>query len=156
MSYMSSMVANNILHRAISEKNQITPMKLQKILYFVASEYQKATGKPLLIEHFAAWPYGPVAYSVYDEFRAFRSNPIDRYAQDAKGVVQMVDEDKDIHLKESIDRVWNRAKHVNAVKLSEITHNEGSAWDKAYQADNPFIAIEDIGEDKTYYSDLGF
>ncbi|WP_268905973.1 hypothetical protein [Corynebacterium diphtheriae] len=41
MAYSPTMIANNILSRAFADKAYITPMKLQKILYFVASEYQK-------------------------------------------------------------------------------------------------------------------
>ena len=41
--YSSTDVANNVLSRAFAEKISVSPMKLQKILYFVASEYQKTT-----------------------------------------------------------------------------------------------------------------
>lgn len=62
--YSPTMIANNILSRSFSDKVDITPMKLQRILYFTAAEYQKATHKPLLEEPFSTWTYGPVAYSI--------------------------------------------------------------------------------------------
>ena len=155
MAYSPTMIANNILSRAFAEKAYISPMKLQKILYFVASEYQKATKRPLLEEPFSTWAYGPVVYSVYDEFRSFRKNSIKRYARDAKGNIFVIDENQDIELKVALDRVWNKTKNMGAVKLSEITHSQDSAWDKAFQSDKPVLDPADIAEDTTYRTELG-
>ncbi|QDZ41964.1 Panacea domain-containing protein [Corynebacterium sp. sy039] len=156
MTYSPTMIANNILSRTFAEKNYITPMKLQKILYFVASEYQKMTGKPLLEEPFSTWAYGPVLYSVYNEFRSFSRKDIKRYARDAEGNTLVISEDEDIRLKMAIDLVWNKTKNKTAVQLSEITHIEDSAWDKAYQQDFPTLQPEDILSDKTYREALSF
>ncbi|OWX98788.1 hypothetical protein B1A53_07730 [Corynebacterium diphtheriae] len=130
-------------------------MKLQKILYFVASEYQKATKRPLLEEPFSTWAYGPVVYSVYDEFRSFSKDNIKRYARDARGDVFVIDETQDIELKVALDRVWDKAKGMGAVKLSEITHLQNSAWDKAFQDDEPVLKPADIATDNTYRVPLG-
>lgn len=155
MSYSPTMIANNILSRAFAEKVYISPMKLQKILYFVASEYQKATKRVLLEEPFATWAYGPVVYSVYDEFRSFSKDNIKRYARDARGDVFVIDEAQDIELKVALDRVWDKAKHMGAVELSEITHSRDSAWDKAFQNDEPVLNLDDIAADTTYRVPLG-
>lgn len=155
MAYSPTMIANNILSRAFEEKAYMSPMKLQKILYFVASEYQKATKRPLLEEPFSTWAYGPVVYSVYDEFRSFSKDNIKRYARDARGNVFVIDEKQDIELKVALDRVWDKAKDIGAVKLSEITHLQDSAWDKAYQGDEPVLNPADIAADNTYRVPLG-
>ncbi|MDY5834179.1 MAG: DUF4065 domain-containing protein [Corynebacterium glucuronolyticum] len=149
------MIANNILSRAFAEKAYISPMKLQKILYFVASEYQKATKRLLLEEPFSTWAYGPVVYSVYDEFRSFSKDNIKRYARDARGDVFVIDETQDIELKVALDRVWDKTKDMGAVKLSEITHLQNSAWDKAFQDDEPVLNPADIATDNTYRVPLG-
>lgn len=155
MAYSPTMIANNILSRAFAEKAYISPMKLQKILYFVASEYQKATKRPLLEEPFSTWAYGPVVYSVYDEFRSFRKDNIKRYGRDARGDVFVIDETQDIELKVALDRVWHKTKNMTAVALSEITHRQDSAWDKAFQDDEPMLNPADIATDKTYRAPLG-
>lgn len=155
MAYSPTMIANNILSRAFAEKAYMSPMKLQKVLYFVASEYQKATKRPLLEEPFSTWAYGPVVYSVYDEFRSFSKDNIKRYARDARGNVFMIDETQDIELKVALDRVWDRTKNVGAVRLSEITHMRDSAWDKAFQDDKPVLNLADIAIDTTYREPLG-
>lgn len=155
MAYSPTMIANNILSRAFAEKTYMSPMKLQKILYFVASEYQKATKRTLLEEPFSTWAYGPVVYSVFDEFRSFSKDNIKRYARDARGDVFVIDETQDIELKVALDRVWDKTKHKGAVELSEITHMPNSAWDKAFQADNSILNHVDIAEDMTYRVPLG-
>lgn len=155
MAYSPTMIANNILSRAFAEKAYMSPMKLQKILYFVASEYHKATKRPLLEEPFSTWAYGPVVYSVYDEFRSFSKDNIKRYARDARGNVFVIDENQDIELKVALDRVWDKAKNIGAVKLSEITHLQDSAWDKAFQDDEPVLNPADIATDSTYRVPLG-
>lgn len=155
MAYSPTMIANNILSRAFAEKAYMSPMKLQKILYFVASEYQKATKRPLLEEPFSTWAYGPVVYSVYDEFRSFSKDNIKRYARDARGDVFVIDETQDIELKVALDRVWDKTKDMGAVKLSEITHLQNSAWDKAFQDDEPVLDPADIATDNTYRVPLG-
>lgn len=150
MSYSPTMIANNILSRAFAEKIKVTPMKLQKILYFIASEYQKRTHKTLIAEPFQTWAYGPVLRSVYDKFRPFSKAPIRRYARDAQGNAFVIDEDSDLELKHSIDHVWQAAKNMNAVDLSELTRLEGSAWDNAFQEDRPILDPEEVGADYTY------
>lgn len=155
MAYSPTMIANNILSRAFAEKAYMSPMKLQKILYFVASEYQKATKRQLLEEPFSTWAYGPVVYSVYDEFRSFSKDNIKRYARDARGDVFIIDETQDIELKVALDRVWDKTKNLGAVKLSEITHLQDSAWDKAFQDDEPALSPVDIATDNTYRVPLG-
>lgn len=154
--YHSTAIANNILSRSFKEKNYISPMKLQKILYFVASEYQKATGKPLLIENFSTWAYGPVLYSVYDEFRAFKDKPIKRLARDARGDSRVGDETRDLDLRAALDKVWAKTRNRHAIELSEITHLPGSAWYTAFQSDSKILDTDLIGADNTYYEALGF
>ncbi|MGQ4493654.1 DUF4065 domain-containing protein [Corynebacterium diphtheriae] len=106
-------------------------------------------------EPFSTWAYGPVVYSVYDEFRSFSKDNIKRYARDARGDVFVIDETQDIELKVALDRVWDKAKGMGAVKLSEITHLQNSAWDKAFQDDEPVLKPADIATDNTYRVPLG-
>ena len=54
-------ISNNLLQRAFTDKISISPMKLQKLLYFTYKHYLKSTnGIPLFAERFEVWKYGPV------------------------------------------------------------------------------------------------
>ena len=122
--YSSTDVANNVLSRAFAEKISVSPMKLQKILYFVASEYQKTTKARLFEEPFSTWAYGPVLYSVFNEFRAFSKEKISRYARNAKNQTLIVDESEDVALRDALDRIWNATQSMGAKELSEILVTE--------------------------------
>ena len=150
MAYSPTMLANNILMRSFSERRYISPMKLQKILYFTAAQYAKRTGSQLLAERFQTWAYGPVAYSAYDEFRPFAKKGIRRFARDAAGNALVVDEDADADLRDCLDEVWEATKRRSAIDLSELTHAEGSAWYKAYQDDRDVLDPDEVTADRTY------
>ena len=92
-------LSNNILFRAKREKIPVSPMKLQKRLYYVCVQYVKITGVYPIFERFEPWPYGPVIPSIYFEFKSYGSSPIKTYCKDAKGNSRMVDEDVNPTLK---------------------------------------------------------
>lgn len=153
--YGATFIANNVLNRAFAERKEITPMKLQKILFFIAAEYAKQTDEKLLEEDFGVWKYGPVVYSVYSEFSSYGKRSITRYARDAMGKAFMADETADPFLKICIDRVWVKTKDKNGIELGNITHIEDSAWDKGFQAGESYIKHDDMKTDCTYRVELG-
>lgn len=155
MTYVSTLIANNVLSRAFAKKAYISPIELQKILYFVAAEYQKKAGQSLFSERFETWQYGPVLRSVYSEFRPFSRDCITRFAKDADNKSRMIDEDADPVLQRALDSVWAVTKRRSAVDLSRITHLENSAWDKAFQNEQPFLSSDSIAADETYRRELG-
>lgn len=155
MAYVPTLIANNVLNRAFAEKYRISPMKLQKILYFAAAEYQKNTGKSLFSERFETWQYGPVLRSVYSEFRPFSRDFITRFAKDAENQSHMINESADPALQRVLDTIWSATKGHSAVDLSRITHMENSAWDKSFQNEQPFLSSDHIAADDTYRRELG-
>ena len=62
-------VANTFLERANKEKIDITPMKLQKLIYLLYKNYLKDTRSKLFWDGFEVWQYGPVIPSVYAAFQ---------------------------------------------------------------------------------------
>ena len=153
-----NVIANNVLHRAFNERIDVTPMKLQKILYFVASEYHKRSEHPLFGYHdrFEAWEYGPVLDHVYTKFKPFSGVPITVYApQDAVGNAYRIEETEDRVLHECLNLVWEHTKLRGAVQLATITQMPGSAWYTAYMAGERFLNDVDIHDDNTYQIALG-
>lgn len=138
-------VCNTILLKGFTEKISITPMKLQKLLYFTHREYLRQNdGQPLFSEQFEAWPYGPVLSSVYDEFKSFHSEPITKFAKNADGSVTVVSERNAEDVMNALNKVWRTYKDFTGIQLSEITHKEGSAWRKAMDEKRTFLKDEDI------------
>ena len=138
-------LANNILQRAFCDPiYSVTPMKLQKLLYFVYKEYYQRYRQRLFSEEFLAWKYGPVLQSVYYEFKHFGASPITKFGKDANGDVLVVDEYKSPQIKEALDIVWTKYKCFSGINLSTLTHQQDTAWDKAIKAHRLTLDDEDI------------
>lgn len=150
MTLSPMVVCNNILQRAFQEDVPVTPMKLQKLLYFTSCEYVKKTDIPMLSEDFCVWQYGPVLPSVYYEFQSYHGGRITSYAQDAEGNSFAYNENESLHLKQSINRIWGSFKDMSGIQLSKITHEDGSGWSKAFARHETQISKADMKEDDSY------
>lgn len=146
---LATNLCNNILVRGRREGIPITPMKLQKLMYYVCRDYAKETGESPITEDFEVWQYGPVLPSVYGEFKAFGSNPISEYAKDAEGNAFQVNEAGNPILSRIIDVVWAKYKRLSGIALSKKTHQSGSGWYTAYMNNLQKISVEDMINDRT-------
>lgn len=149
MKALATVLSNNILIRGRKEDIPITPMKLQKLLYYVCVQYAKKTEELPIIERFEVWKYGPVVPSVYAEFKTFGSSPITEYAKNAKGKAKIVDEKLNPILKKCLDDVWDQLKDYSSIQLSLRTHKKGSGWYSAFQKDNEVISTEEMINDRS-------
>lgn len=141
-------ICNTFLLKSFTESVHvpITPMKLQKLIYFAYRGYLQKTGHKAFNDAIQTWKYGPVVQSVYDEFKSFGAEPITRFARDAQDKVYVV---SDNALKESIEQVWNRYKCFSGIDLSKMTHQDGTAWSKAFMSHRPYLDDEDIKNERS-------
>lgn len=135
-------VANNFLKRGQTENVDITPLKLQKLVYFLYRDYLKRTGELLFTEKFETWKKGPVVPSIYAEFSSYGRLPIRTFATDSRGKCFIVTETG--VFKECIDRIWRVYGDYSGDALSELTHAKDSAWSKAKDNEQRYLNIEDI------------
>ncbi|MCM1288478.1 MAG: DUF4065 domain-containing protein [Clostridium sp.] len=106
---------------------EVTPLMLQKLLYFIQGIYSALYGKPIFEEDCRAWVHGPVYPEVYELFRDFKYNPIDdaRFALIEGTADVLIEEEKNV-----IDLVVNTFGMYGAKVLERITHNE-DPWKEA-------------------------
>lgn len=106
---------------------EVTPLMLQKLLYFIQGIYSALYGRPIFTEDCRAWIHGPVYQEVYDLFRDFKYNPIDdaRFAL-LEGTADVLTDDE----KKVIDLVVNTFGMYSGKVLERITHNE-APWREA-------------------------
>lgn len=106
---------------------EVTPLMLQKLLYFIQGIYSALYGRPIFAEDCRAWIHGPVYPEVYDLFRDFKYNPIDdaRFAL-LEGTADALTDDE----KRVIDLVVNTFGMYGGKVLERITHNE-DPWKEA-------------------------
>ena len=143
----STVLCNNILLRGFNSGEKITPMKLQKLMYFICRDFTKQYGVSPISEQFEVWQYGPVLPSVYSEFKSFGANPITAFARDAQGSAYMVSERDNSGLAQIIDSVWERYRSASGIELSRITHQSESGWYRAYTTSRQYITEEDLMSD---------
>lgn len=101
--------------------DEVTPLMLQKLLYFVQGIYSALYGKPMFEENCRAWIHGPVYPEVYELFSDFKFNPIDdaRFALLTGQEDALTEEEKHV-----IDLVVNTFGMYGGKVLERITHNE--------------------------------
>lgn len=141
-------VANNFLRRGRAEDIDITPLKLQKLVYFLYKDYLKRTGESLFSEQFETWKKGPVVPSIYAEFSSYGKRSIRSYATDSRGKCYAVTETG--VFKECLDRIWRIYGDYSGEVLSALTHTEGSAWSKAKENESRYLKDEDIKNEPEY------
>lgn len=132
---------------------EITPLMLQKLLYFSQGIYSATYGTFLFPEDCEAWVHGPVYPKIYKMFKDFKYNPIDdsRFAIFEANHKQLGDKEKQI-----IDLVINTFGIYGGKTLEKITHNE-KPWKEArkgYDDEIPSYVILKKEDIQKYYYEL--
>ena len=145
MSFDAKAVANFFLDLAEERGVPLTPMKLQKLVYYAHGWHLGLTGEPLIQEDVEAWPYGPVVTSLYHEFKHHGNNPIDTRATvtewptgsrsfNLREVAAALPDDQNTdYARRLLARVWDAYGQWTAVQLSNATHESGTPWDQVWQ-----------------------
>jgi uncharacterized phage-associated protein len=117
----------------------ITPLKLQKLLFYMQGWYAANTDKRLFSDDIYAWGYGPVVEAVYYEFRTYGSqNLIDQKLAEHQVTTEGApDVDDDLR---DVLRVYGK---MSAYELVSRTHME-DIWRKNHESSNKVIPFEDI------------
>lgn len=136
MTYSAKSIANFFLEQARKGGIPVTPMKLQKLVYYAHGWFSGHTGQPLIDETIEAWQYGPVIQSLYHEFKQYGAQPIHRPATDFdldrfEPVEVPVPEDEAV--RKFLMAIWNSYSKFTGIALSEMTHAVGSPWDIAWK-----------------------
>ena len=137
MLYSAKSIANEFLNLAEEKGEGLSPMKLQKLVYYAHGWYVGMTGKRLINEEIEAWKFGPVIPSLYQEFKKYGSSPIEEKATEIVGfkIINVeLESPKDDAIKKFVKNVWNAYGKFTAITLSEMTHTLNSPWDKTIKA----------------------
>lgn len=95
----------------------VSPLKLQKLLYYSQVWYYVKYKKQLYRDNIFAWIFGPVVYSVWNEYRFVKRN---ENIPHIKGNNHFLAKDIEEHLEE----IWNIYGKLSGAQLVELTHNE--------------------------------
>lgn len=101
-----------------SSRYAITPLKLQKLVYYAQGYHLALTGEPLFEERLEAWEHGPVAPDIYHIYKKHRYFTIPR---EPFNDYQNYLDNEEIT---TLNRVWNNFGHLDGKTLEELTHQE--------------------------------
>lgn len=133
-------IANEFIRRALSNGVPITHMQVQKLVYFAHAFSLASLDRPLISDRFQAWQFGPVAPGLYNALKRYGRDPILReiHAGDDKSIFgddegSIIEASLDDEQRQLVDIVFENFGSTPAFKLSALTHEPGSPWEKAFK-----------------------
>lgn len=140
-------VARYFLYRVDRDAGDtISPLKLQKLVYYAQAWSLVLRDKPLFYEDIQAWVHGPAIYEVWDTYKDYQYGAIPEPEEELPEF-----EDDEI---EVLEEVWNAYGELSAKRLENLTHSE-APWINARKGLEPaqksskVISHEDM---KAYYA----
>ena len=139
--YFIYLASKDVIGGNGKEREGITNLKLQKILYLAQAYYLAKFKKPLFNDKIEAWQYGPVIPNVYQEYKGNLNNPITIPENEAS----ILEDDKEV-----LKRIWDLFGKYSTTKLVNITHSH-RPWIEASKSKNKEITQKSI---RDYYTPL--
>lgn len=147
-------VANTFLKQAQEDNIDISPMKLQKLIYILYKTYLKENRKKLFLDRFEVWKYGPVISDVYQVFKKYRANKITDFYKLPDGSYNTVMINSNSTFDRTFQAVWNKYCRIDGIYLSQLTHQKDTAWSKADKRNEMYLSDNDIYNEEEYEIDV--
>ena len=137
----------------IARMEDITPLALQKILYYIQGFSTYFFDRPIFNDNAEAWVHGPVYREIYDRFSYYRYNPISKNEFESYNEIDSLNA-KEIKL---IDSVINNFGVYSGKTLEKMTHTT-IPWEegrKELREEEYSSNIIDIDTMKDYFTNIG-
>lgn len=108
-------VADWFIARSHEVGDPITPLKLQKLVYYAQAWYVAIYGKPLVRDEFQAWLHGPVSPKLYQRFKSLQWRVIEEDVEKPELPTEIA-----AHLEEVMEQYGG----YSAWDLERLTHTE--------------------------------
>lgn len=129
MKHDARSVANELIRRALAAGRPLTPLQVQKLVYFCHAWMLGLHGQPLLKQRIEAWQYGPAVRDIYDSLHQYGREPVTQ-------PIQYTDDHFDEREVDLIDQVWEKYGGLSGPELSNMTHRIGSPWFQVWDRRN--------------------
>ncbi|NQZ59284.1 MAG: SocA family protein [Lentisphaeraceae bacterium] len=117
-------IAASLIEFGNESGGAISPLKIQKLLYYAQGWHLALAGQALFSDDIEAWDHGPVCADVYTQFKQYGWNAIPTPAnQDVNTLTDTA--------KAFIAKIWKAYGHYSGKALEEMTHIE-SPWKDSY------------------------
>jgi len=115
MVYKATDVANYVVRLSNDFGDEITHLRLQKILYYIQGAFLALKGEPAFDDEIYAWEYGPAVRSVFSKYTEYEKNSIP-----PPETTIIINESDQLFIKE----INNRYRDYSTTQLVNKTHNE--------------------------------
>ncbi len=138
--YPAAAIANFFIQKGISENNDLTLMKLNKLIYIAHGTNLAANDSPLIDELVQAWKFGPVVSSIYHKLKYFGmfkiTDEIPEIDLDDHGrIVENNYKIDNKNILRLLTKTWDNYKKYSGFQLSNWTHLPESPWYKVWFED---------------------
>lgn len=124
MAHPARLVANEFIQLGVDDRQPLTQLQILKLVYFAHGRTLVLLERPLIQEHFEAWPYGPVVPSLYNGLKWHGRDPI-RTPLRTFRLPSFSDRELDI-----IHNTYTDYAHLSGEELMRLTHQRGTPWHK--------------------------
>jgi uncharacterized phage-associated protein len=145
--YDALSVANFMLGSAKSNNLGLSPMQVQKLVYFAHGWNLGLKDSRLIEQSVEAWEWGPVIREIYKAFKCYGSGAI---GEEAKCPPIPATDTATTSL---LNKVFEKYGSMSAWQLSRLSHLPGSPWEKTWEQNTTGIIIPDELI-RTYFKDL--
>ena len=121
-----------------SEDDQMTNLKLNKLLYYAQGTFLARTGKPLFEQKIEAGLLGPVVPEIYHKYKVCGKGPI---SLPENNIDRSTFSDEE--LETLLDVMRELGKYTGSTLVS-LTHMPGTPWSNAISAGRTIIDPADI------------
>lgn len=144
--YPALTIAKWFIAWAEAEEEELSNMKLQKLLYYAQGHHLARTHAPLFHEEIQAWSHGPVVPVVYRAFRQHGGSPIELQLDDPFSW-----DDVDKGTSQLLSKVWNTYGGYSAGRLRNMTHDE-KPWRKNWRGEANRGAVISTSDMKEFFA----
>lgn len=121
---LPSDVARFFLYRSMFDGELISPLKMQKLVYYAYAWFLAVHKKKLFEESIEAWANGPVVPTLYHELKAYGSSPIDEDFLGTRENIESVMCKFDKDMSSTLETVYQEYMTKTAFELVVSTHSE--------------------------------
>ncbi|HVB42482.1 MAG TPA: type II toxin-antitoxin system antitoxin SocA domain-containing protein [Streptosporangiaceae bacterium] len=146
--YPAMTIARWFVAWAEAEEEELSNLKLQKLLYYAQGHYLARHGRPLFSEQMQAWSHGPVVPEVYQAFKGFGTGPLELPESDS-----FTWDDVDSATSEFLGMVWNTYGGYSAGRLRNMTHSE-PPWRANWRGEGDRGALIGESDLRKYFGEL--
>lgn len=118
--------ADRLMELGYESGRPLTPIEVQKLLYFLEGWHLALVDEPLFDEDFIVWKHGPVIESVYNRLKRFGAAPAPRAEIAAPYGAELGERTLDL-----AQRVFETYREHDPGALVGLTHLPGTPWDEA-------------------------